>query len=87
MPTMADCFLPKKKTDRVDDNLSRISALTERMAKISHQLRSFAKKSTAEELHELQILPVLHSSKELMKPQLKSERVKVNELLKPLMLA
>ncbi|MFA0152569.1 sensor histidine kinase, partial [Vibrio sp. 10N.261.46.C10] len=47
---------------------------------ISHQLRSFAKKSTAEELHTLQILPVLHSSKELMKPQLKSERVKVNEL-------
>jgi len=50
------------------------------MAKISQQLRSFAKKSTAEELHILQILPVLHSSRELMKPQLKSERVKVNEL-------
>ena len=73
-------FLAKEKTDRVDDNLSRISALTDRMAKISHQLRSFAKKSTAEELHTLQILPVLHSSKELMKPQLKSERVKINEL-------
>ncbi|MCF7503668.1 ATP-binding protein [Vibrio sp. L3-7] len=73
-------FLAKEKPDRVDDNLSRISALTDRMAKISHQLRSFAKKSTAEELHTLQILPVLHSSKELMKPQLKSERVKVNEL-------
>ena len=73
-------FLEKDKTDRVDDNLSRISALTDRMAKISHQLRSFAKKSTAEELHTLQILPILHSSKELMKPQLKTERVKVNEL-------
>ncbi|MEZ8493644.1 ATP-binding protein [Vibrio splendidus] len=73
-------FLAKEKIDRVDDNLSRISALTDRMAKISHQLRSFAKKSTAEELHTLQILPVLHSSRELMKPQLKSERVKVNEL-------
>ena len=73
-------FLAKEKTDRVDDNLSRISSLTDRMAKISHQLRSFAKKSTAEELHIIQILPVLHSSKELMKPQLKSERVKTNEL-------
>lgn len=73
-------FLAKEKTDRVDDNLSRISALTDRMAKISHQLRSFAKKSTAEELHILQILPVLHSSRELMKPQIKSERVKTNEL-------
>ena len=73
-------FLAKEKTDRVDDNLSRISSLTDRMAKISHQLRSFAKKSTAEELHILQILPVLHSSRELMKPQLKSERVKTNEL-------
>ncbi|CAH6782915.1 Histidine kinase [Vibrio chagasii] len=73
-------FLAKEKIDRVDDNLSRISALTDRMAKISHQLRSFAKKSTAEELHTLQILPILHSSKELMKPQFKSERVKLNEL-------
>ncbi|EDK29553.1 signal transduction histidine kinase regulating C4-dicarboxylate transport system [Vibrionales bacterium SWAT-3] len=73
-------FLAKEKTDRVDDNLSRISALTDRMAKISHQLRSFAKKSTAEELHTLQILPILHSSKELMKPQFKSERINLNEL-------
>ncbi|MEZ9565545.1 ATP-binding protein [Vibrio artabrorum] len=73
-------FLAKNKIDRVDDNLSRISSLTDRMAKISHQLRSFAKKSTAEELHTLQILPILLSSKELMKPQLKSERVKINAL-------
>lgn len=38
-------FLHKERYDRVDDNLSRISALTDRMAKISQQLRSFARRT------------------------------------------
>lgn len=73
-------FLAKEKFERVDDNLSRISSLTDRMAKISHQLRSFAKKSNAEDLSQLQLLPLLHSSIELMKPQLKAERVAMSPL-------
>ena len=73
-------FLAKEKFERVDDNLSRISSLTDRMAKISHQLRSFAKKSNAEDLSQLQLLPLLHSSIELMKPQLKAERVAISPL-------
>lgn len=73
-------FLAKEKTDRVDDNLSRISSLTDRMAKISQQLRSFAKKSNAENLSQLQLLPLMHSSIELMKPQLKAERVLTSAL-------
>jgi len=73
-------FLAKEKFERVDDNLSRISSLTDRMAKISHQLRSFAKKSNAEDLSQLQLLPLIHSSIELMKPQLKAERVTISPL-------
>lgn len=39
-------FLEKERHDKVDQNLHRISALTERMAKISQQLKAFAKKVT-----------------------------------------
>ncbi|KYN26129.1 ATPase [Vibrio cidicii] len=68
-------FLHKERYDRVDDNLSRISALTDRMAKISQQLRSFARRTTGDELVETKLVPILLSTKELMKPALKSARV------------
>ncbi|MFH4663553.1 ATP-binding protein [Vibrio cidicii] len=68
-------FLHKERYDRVDDNLSRISALTDRMAKISQQLRSFARRTTGDELVETKLVPILLSTKELMKPALKSTRV------------
>ncbi|MDW2245584.1 ATP-binding protein, partial [Vibrio sp. 1287] len=61
--------------DRVEDNLTRISALTDRMANISQQLRSFAKKASGNELTQTRLLPVIASSKELMKPAFKSARV------------
>lgn len=68
-------FLQKEKYDRVEDNLTRISALTDRMANISQQLRSFAKKASGNELTQTRLLPVIASSKELMKPAFKSARV------------
>lgn len=71
-------FLEKEKYPRVDENLSRISALTERMAKISQQLRSFARKSNGDELVEAKLTPILISANELMKPALKSARVQLD---------
>jgi two-component system C4-dicarboxylate transport sensor histidine kinase DctB len=68
-------FLQKEKFDRVEDNLARISALTDRMANISQQLRSFAKKTSGNELIRVHLLPVVASVKELMKPAFKSARV------------
>ncbi|WP_045479078.1 sensor histidine kinase [Vibrio owensii] len=68
-------FLEKEKFERVEDNLTRISALTDRMANISQQLRSFAKKTSGNELVHTHLLPVIASVKELMKPALKSARV------------
>ncbi|MBR9787233.1 MAG: sensor histidine kinase [Vibrionaceae bacterium] len=71
-------FLKKEKFERVEENLSRISALTDRMANISQQLRSFAKKTSGNELTKTRLLPVVASAKELMKPAFKSARVNLS---------
>ncbi|MBW3694525.1 sensor histidine kinase [Vibrio sp. T187] len=68
-------FLSKEKYDRAQENFTRISALTERMAKISLQLKSFAKKSSSTELVQVPLLPILHSVNELIAPQIKTNRV------------
>ncbi|HHP0511190.1 sensor histidine kinase [Vibrio harveyi] len=74
-------FLHKEKYERTEDNLTRISALTDRMANISQQLRSFAKKTSGNELAQTHLLPVIASAKELMKPTFKSARVTLNTKL------
>ncbi|EKO3823792.1 sensor histidine kinase [Vibrio harveyi] len=74
-------FLHKEKYERTEDNLTRISALTDRMANISQQLRSFAKKTSGNELAQTHLLPVIASAKELMKPAFKSARVTLNTKL------
>ncbi|RTZ15788.1 sensor histidine kinase [Vibrio aquaticus] len=70
-------FLEKTHYHRVDENLSRISALTDRMAKISHQLRSFAKKSDSNEVSPAELAPILIAAHELLAPQFKSQLVKI----------
>ncbi|KOO16939.1 ATPase [Vibrio xuii] len=71
-------FLEKSKYDRVDDNLTRISALTDRMAKISNQLRSFAKKSDSDEITRADAAPIILAAKELLAPQFKANQVELN---------
>lgn len=68
-------FIAKGQIERVDDNLARISSLTDRMAKISDQLKSFARKSDAQEQVTAQLLPVILSAKELVQPQFKAHEV------------
>ncbi len=68
-------FLDKGKPEKTTENLIRISALTERMAQISKQLKAFAKKSNANELVIAQIFPLIVAAKELLKAQIKSQRV------------
>ncbi|MDC0611835.1 ATP-binding protein [Vibrio sp.] len=67
-------FLTKEKYERVDDNLIRISALTERIAQISTQLKSFSQRSNQQRKKCL-VLPLILSVKALLQPQLKSHRV------------
>lgn len=76
-------FLDKQKWQRVDENLVRISALTDRMAKISGQLRSFARKSDSSETSCIDIGPTLHSAVELVNPQLKAAMVHFSLNLEP----
>ncbi|MRI16925.1 sensor histidine kinase [Vibrio cholerae] len=66
-------FLATNKPERAEENLSRISALTERMAKISEQLKSFARKSTSNEQQDVQLYPLILSAKELMTGQFKAQ--------------
>jgi two-component system C4-dicarboxylate transport sensor histidine kinase DctB len=68
-------FLASGKIERADDNLDRISGLTERMAKISTQLRSFARKSDYDELAVVQLYPIILSTKELIQSQLKTNLI------------
>lgn len=74
-------FLQRQSYDRVDDNLSRISALTDRMAKISNQLRSFARKSDSNEVSRLDVKPLILSAKDLLAPQCKAKQVELNLVL------
>ena len=68
-------FLTKGQTERVDDNLKRISALTERMAKISEQLRAFARKSDSRERQTLSLIPLIESALALTNPQIKAKQI------------
>lgn len=68
-------FLEKGKPEKTSENLVRISALTERMAQISKQLKAFAKKSNANELVDAQIFPLIIAAKELLKAQIKNQQV------------
>ena len=76
-------FLAKSHLDRVDDNLQRISSLTDRMAKISSQLKSFTRKSDSNDVSIMALTPVITSVKELVTPQIKSYRVDFEVELAP----
>lgn len=68
-------FLAKGNPEKASQNLQRISALTERMAQISQQLKAFAKKSSVDELVYAQLFPLIIAAKELLKSQLKAQDV------------
>nr|WP_285892371.1 ATP-binding protein [Vibrio intestinalis] len=70
-------YLVKGKHDTVDDNLARISALTDRMAKISEQLKSFARKSDASETQVVMLTPLIIAARDLIAPQLKSNQIQL----------
>ncbi len=74
-------FLDKGQPERTTDNLTRISALTDRMAKISQQLKSLARKTSSDELVDALIQPVILTSVELLKPQLRANQVSLNTII------
>ncbi len=70
----ARTFLDRQQSENVSDNLQHIISLTERMAKISSQLKFFARKSTGE-LTEILLQPTLSAAVDLMRPQLKASQI------------
>ena len=67
-------FLSREKLDKVSSNLERITHLTDRMSRISAQLKAFARKSDGI-MTVIALQPVLLAAFELVKPQLKSSQV------------
>ncbi len=70
-------FLNLNKTFKADENLARIAELTERMGKISSQLKFFARKSSGN-LETVVIEYVIQSSIDITSPQHKNSNVKIN---------
>ncbi|MDN2662240.1 ATP-binding protein [Psychromonas sp. 14N.309.X.WAT.B.A12] len=69
-------FLQRDKLENVHENLMRITSLTERMAKISAQLKSFARKSDGE-LQIVALQPIILAAQELLKAQFKNKQVQL----------
>jgi two-component system C4-dicarboxylate transport sensor histidine kinase DctB len=76
-------FLAKGEHERTIDNLTRISALTDRMATISQQLKSFARKTTSDERVDAKIHPIVISAVELMTPQLRANQIDLTINIQP----
>ncbi|MFA0476615.1 ATP-binding protein [Vibrio breoganii] len=72
-------YLIKGNSEQASENFSKITQLTQRMANISQQLRSFAKKSDNTDLTYIALDPVLFSTKALLNPQLKSLNINLIE--------
>ena len=70
-------FLALNKTEPANDNLRRIGELTERMGKISSQLKFFARKSTGH-LEAVKIKQVIQTALDIVKPQLKNTGIDID---------
>lgn len=63
-------FLSISKSDKADENLQRIAELTDRMSRISSQLKFFSRKS-AGQLESVNIAPIIQTAIEISRPQFK----------------
>ncbi len=70
-------FLKLGKPDQADENLDRIASLTERMARISSQLKAFARKSSGK-LEAVKIAQVVQSALDIVNPQLKHRHIRIH---------
>lgn len=69
-------FLQREQFEQVDGNLGRIGELTERMAKLSAQLKMFARKSETR-LERMAVQPAVLAAVDLVRPQAKRYRVTI----------
>ncbi len=69
-------FLERGQAEPVDQNLQRIGELTERMGKISSQLKQFARKSS-DRLEPVRIEPVIQTAIDLVMPQYRQQAIRI----------
>lgn len=72
-------FLSLNKDQQVDENLGRIAGLTEQMAKISSQLKFFARKSSGN-LEAVNVHTVIQSAIDLVSPQYKKTSITIESM-------
>ena len=70
-------FLKRDQPQQVEDNLGRIIDLTERMGKISSQLKFFARKSSGNR-ETLKIKPLIQTAIDIVMPQYKNTSTKID---------
>lgn len=70
-------LLAKDKEDKVDENLERIAGLTERMARISTQLKFFSRRSSGR-LERKNLNPVIQTAIEIASPQYREKQIRVD---------
>ncbi|WP_082049904.1 ATP-binding protein [Thalassospira sp. HJ] len=68
----AKLMIERGKTEKLDQNISQISALTERMGAITGQLKTFSRKSTGV-LEPVDLKVALDNALQLLSPQLQQE--------------
>jgi len=70
-------LLARDKGRKVDENLERIAGLTERMAKISTQLKFFSRKSSGR-LEPANLNPVIQTAIEITRPQYRKTHIQID---------
>lgn len=62
-------FIDRGDHERARQNLEKIASLTERMAKISQQLKAFARKSDVNDTRWVEVMPIIELALELTRPE------------------
>ncbi|WP_316365632.1 sensor histidine kinase [Candidatus Thiodiazotropha sp. CDECU1] len=70
-------FLSINKHEKADDNLQRIAQLTDRMSRISSQLKFFSRKSSGQ-LESVNIAPIIQTAIEISRPQIKQLAISID---------
>ncbi|PVV24085.1 MAG: hypothetical protein B6D74_06240 [gamma proteobacterium symbiont of Ctena orbiculata] len=69
-------FLSIDKDEKADDNLQRIAELTDRMSRISSQLKFFSRRSSGQ-LEAANIAPIIQTAIEISRPQFKQLAISI----------
>jgi two-component system C4-dicarboxylate transport sensor histidine kinase DctB len=70
-------LLSLDKPEKADDNMHRIAELTDRMSRISSQLKFFSRKSSGQ-IESVHIAPIIQTAIEILRPQFKNLAITID---------